>query len=407
LDPTDDKPNALRGECMSERALKGPIGASDISPWRDALERMLKRIEATAGTIDHGFPHYAETGTGTWTVSEAGDWTGGFWVGMLWLAHRVTGDPRYHDWARRWTQLLRRRASSETVFRGFLFYYGTALGDVLCGDDLARSVGIDGARGLATLFNTAAGIIPLGAAAEEATDVGASEANIDGMQSSALLAWAAERCGDARLRDIGARHALTSLKVFLRPDHSVVQSSSIDAATGRVLRTYTHKGIRDDSTWTRAQAWALLGTTVDAIWLPELRRTLLPAARDIADWWLQHVPADFVANWDFDAPRASSTPRDTSGTAIAAAALLKLSAQCDNEADRIRYRRAAESTASALISHFLTPTHAGDTRPVGMLTEGCYNYRISLATSHELIWGSYYLFEALCVLGGLLEPARI
>src|ERR1700689_3269139 len=113
---------------MPESALKGPPeNAADVSPWRDALERMLKRIEATAGTIDRGFPYYAETDTGTWTVSEGGDWTGGFWVGMLWLAHRVTGDPRYQDWARRWTQLLRPRASSETVFRGFLFYYGAAL----------------------------------------------------------------------------------------------------------------------------------------------------------------------------------------------------------------------------------------------------------------------------------------
>jgi unsaturated chondroitin disaccharide hydrolase len=293
------------------------------------------------------------------------------------------------------------------VFRGFLFYYGAALGDVLCADDLARDIGIEGARGLATLFNSKAGIIPLGSGAEEATSVGESEANIDGMQSSALLAWAAERAHDDRLAEIAKRHALTNLKVFVREDHSVVQSASIDGATGRVLRTYTHKGIRDDSTWTRAQAWALLGATVDAIWLPEERSALLAAARNLADWWLKHLPIDSVAYWDFDAPPEVSTPRDTSGTAIATAALLKLSAFCENKAESERYRRAAETSAKALVSRFLTPTSPNDKRPAGMLTDGCYNYRINLGTNNELIWGSYYLFESLCALAGRLDPLEI
>jgi unsaturated chondroitin disaccharide hydrolase len=43
----------------------------------------------------------------------------------------------------------------------------------------------------------------------------------------------------------------------------------------------------------------------------------------------------------------------------------------------------------------------------GILSHGCYNKRINLATQNELIWGSYYLFEALHVLTGTLEPARI
>ena len=402
-----DDESHLRVARMRNEDSRAPRDLQDTRLWEEALSMVLARIEATASTIKHGYPHYADTNTGRWTVSENGDWTGGFWNGMLWLAYHVTSDNRYCDWARLWTERLRLRASSETVFRGFLFYYGAALGEILCADDLARNVGIEGARGLATLFSEKAGILPLGSAAEEATSVGESEANVDGMQSSALLAWAAECCHERRLREIAAQHALTNLKVFVRPNHSVVQSASIDMATGRVLRTYTHKGIRDDSTWTRAQAWALLGATVDAIWLPEERRTLLTAARALADWWLSHVPGDFVAYWDFDAPREASTPRDTSGTAIATAALLKLSAYCEDEAEGARYRRAAEATARALVSHYLTSSSDGDKRPGGMLTEGCYNYRIGLATNNELIWGSYYLFEALCVLAGRLVPIRI
>jgi unsaturated chondroitin disaccharide hydrolase len=38
---------------------------------------------------------------------------------------------------------------------------------------------------------------------------------------------------------------------------------------------------------------------------------------------------------------------------------------------------------------------------------GCFNKRIDLATEHELIWGDYYLYEALHVLAGLLRPTLV
>ena len=43
----------------------------------------------------------------------------------------------------------------------------------------------------------------------------------------------------------------------------------------------------------------------------------------------------------------------------------------------------------------------------GILDRGCYSKRINLATRNELIWGSYYLFEALAVLTRKIEAAKI
>jgi unsaturated chondroitin disaccharide hydrolase len=106
-----------------------------------------------------------------------------------------------------------------------------------------------------------------------------------------------------------------------------------------------------------------------------------------------------VAFWDFDAPTGPDTPRDTSGTAIAAAALLKLAALVPEETQRAWYQAGAEAIVTALVERYL------DER--GTLSHGCYNQRINLATRHELIWGSYYLFEALHVLSGTLPPARL
>jgi unsaturated chondroitin disaccharide hydrolase len=164
-----------------------------------------------------------------------------------------------------------------------------------------------------------------------------------------------------------------------------------------MLRRYTHKGYGEDSTWARAQAWGLVGYTVMHAWTGE--REFLAVAERAADWWLSHVPADRVAYWDFDAPVGPDTSRDTSATAIVAASLLKLAALSGDRPRRLRYQTAGEATVRALVEGYL------DAR--GILSHGCYSKRIGLATAHELIWGSYYLFEALAVLSGALEPARI
>jgi len=161
-----------------------------------------------------------------------------------------------------------------------------------------------------------------------------------------------------------------------------------------MLRRYTHKGITDDSTWARAQAWGILGWTLAAQWSGE--RRLLDAAERTADWWLAKVPADRVAFWDFDDPAIPNTNRDTSATAIVTASLTKLAALASSDARRRTYREAAEATARALVERHLGAD--------GILRDGCYNKRIGLATRHELIWGSYYLFEALHVLAGRRDP---
>lgn len=377
--------------------------------WASSIVDMTARIDATAAAVSDpsdGFPHYADVDTGEWTTSPDGDWTGGFWNGMLWLALHRTGDATYEKLAERWVEALRPRATSETIFRGFLFYYGAALGAMLADNELAREVAIEGARGLATLYNPNARAIPLGRQAEEASDVGRNDANVDGVQGAALLAWAAEQTGDEELREIGIQHALRHIEFCLRDDASVCQSATFDPDSGEMLRRYTHKGYSDDSTWTRAQAWAMLGYAMSAKWAPE-RPELLETARRTAEWWIEHVPPDRVAYWDFDAPPSPETQRDTSGTAIATAALLKLSELSLDEDDRVRFRQVAEQTAASLTRGYLTPTADEDTRPRGMLTQGCYNHRIGLATNSELIWGSYFLYESLHVLDGQIEADLI
>ena len=368
--------------------------------WNDAIERMRTRIADTARSVREGLPHFSDPVSKAWTCSPDGDWTGGYFCAMLWLG-ATTGPAsdraQWLGWAHEFSSRLRPRLKSDSSSRALLFYYGAVLGSILCDDRDAHDLALEAARAIAKMYNPRAGVLPLGAGFEEVSDVGVGEAEVDMVQAVALLMWAARATGDRSFRDIAVIHARRHLEFCLRPDGSICQSASFDPATGAMLRRYTHKGFSDASTWARAQAWGMLGWSLAAQCCEE--PSFLAPAEQAAWWWIAHVPATRIAFWDFDDPAIPNTNIDTSATAIAAASLLKLSA-LSRDANRSRvWREAAEATVRALIDHHLGPE--------GGLWDGCFNKRIGLATRHELIWGSYYLFEALQVLAGRLEPSRI
>src|SRR2546428_14169884 len=99
--------------------------------WSQAIDRMLARVQDTMARVKEGFPHWADPETGQWTTTPDGDWTGGYWIGMLWLAATATGDARYRARAEPLAERLRARISAETVFKSFPAYSGAALAAVL------------------------------------------------------------------------------------------------------------------------------------------------------------------------------------------------------------------------------------------------------------------------------------
>jgi unsaturated chondroitin disaccharide hydrolase len=357
-----------------------------------ALAGLLRRVEQTAQVASGRFPMFADPRTGEWTWSQDGGWSGGFWPGMLWLAGAATGKRRLSGLAADSAQRLRSRAGAPTVLRGFLFWYGAGIASVL---DPARpalaDLAVTAARSLAADFDPVAGVLPPGA--EDAGLYGWPRpgACIDGMPGTVpLLAFAAAATGEHRLRSIGLAHARRLAAFCVRSDGSVAQSATYDGQ-GRLAAQATIEGSSRDSTWARGQSWAMLGLAQAAhLAGGEFTAT---AAR-VADWYLDHVPADNVCFWDFDDPAIPDAPRDTSATAIAAASLLKLAAL-----GHASYRAAAERIVDALAEHHL----AGP----GGLSDGCYDQHQNLATASELIWGDYFLLEALLALDGVIKPGTL
>ncbi|UWU83013.1 glycoside hydrolase family 88 protein [Bradyrhizobium yuanmingense] len=380
------------------------------SNYLSARDRMLVRIAQTRDIAETGLPHWARTTDGKWTFTPDGDWTGGAFVGQLWLAHLADPQRFPISDARAALSRMLPRAQLRTAFKGFGFYHGAALGSILFTDQIARDAALSAARSLEQMFDPKLGLIPLGQDAEEANAVGTAESSIDSLQATGLLYWASDQLGEQRMEEISNAHMRRVLDIHVRSDNSVIQSSTLDPQTGKVLRRHTHKGYSDISTWGRAQAWAILYTAHAAMVRPKEPLWREYAVR-VLDWWIDHVPTDLVAYWDFDDPAIPNTSRDTAATAIAAAASLRLASALGATAGA-KYRDFAERTVAKLVSAYLTPIVPSDERPPGMLTGGCFTRKalardIDTAHDAELIFGSYFLFEALAILTGLVTMGRI
>jgi hypothetical protein len=146
------------------------------------------------------------------------------------------------------------------------------------------------------------------------------------------------------------------------------------ADDGDVLERGAANGLTDGSTWARGQAWAVHGlvSAARATGEPELRK----AARHAARWFVDHLPADLIPPWDFDAPTGA---KDASAAAIVASALLDLG--WDDEAERL---------LDALVA-----TSLNDGDGDGLLLHCCYRHPIGLGLDCATAWGDFFLFDAL------------
>lgn len=225
------------------------------------------------------FPVYSRDGE--WVTSRRGSWTGGYWVGLLWLRAKLTGEG--HDVAREWTERLLPRADDDTVTRGMTFWYGAAAGHLLCGDERAAEIARHGARALAQAFDRELGLIPLGTAFGPGlrTSVDAVAATVQ------LLRWAGHT--DEAERHL-ARHV--ELCVLPRTPELVWHNGNFHAE-------------EPPGVWSRGLAWSLLA----------------------------HPDPGLVQHWlaaDFPPPDRDNGLVDTSAAAIAAYALRKLGHDVDH-----------------------------------------------------------------------------
>ena len=330
----------------------------------------------------NAFPHV--TNDGDWLVSEHARWTGGFFVGMLWLAGALRDDPSILNTARSWALRLAPRATDCTTHdMGFLFEPSCVRGHNIKVDEQLRSLAISAGQSLASRFVPKGRYIPAWDPSEGQEYL--ALAIVDTVMNLPIVYWAANEINDSRMREIAVQTAETIRTQHIRPDGATYHVVDHDPDTGEVTHRGTHQGRHDNSCWTRGQAWTLYGFTRMGVVLES--EEMMDTARKTADYFLNQMGERTIPPWDFDRKDANE-PVDSAAGAIAASGLIELGRRTGEQ----RYTQAGERMVHGLIDTGIDFDHPD--KP-GLLMHGTVDYPRRSGVDESIMYGDHYFMEAL------------
>ena len=361
---------------------------SDRESFENAIRFGQRQVKRLVENHPDFYPMYTNEGKWKHDGPAWTHWCDGFLPGMMWLFYRHVG-PEHPD-ARFWMEhalryskpLESRKSDSDVHDLGFIFLSAFYRWYQVTRESSIRDVVLHAGKTLAQRFNENGQYLR--------SFVAEDSVFIDSMMNVGLIFYAARECNDRRLRDIATRHCITTRRHLVRSDGSTAHEGIFDLETGEFVRQSTQQGFRSDSCWSRGLSWALYGFSISYEYSRDPR--FLQTAEACADYYITHTPADGVPPWDYNAPPENRSLVDTSAAAIAAAGLLRLCRQTPDPIKGHFYWSTAIHILRTLCNRYLG---AADPAWEGVLKGGVYHLNKDLGVDESVMWGEYFLMEAL------------
>ena len=354
------------------------------------LHQAAEKFKRTAGAAqrENIIPYKSENGV--WVTSPYDGnswWTGGFWPGLMWQFHVLTGDDFFLEEARRVEAVLCDEFRSFRYLNhdvGFMYLLSAGADYKLTGNEQAKEDTLHAASLLMGRFNPAGYIRAWNNPGQ------AGFAIIDCMMNLSLLFWASRETDDPRFEKVARIHADTTMREFLRSDGSVSHIIELDPVTGARVAEHPGQGFCLGSSWSRGQAWGLYGFTLAYMNTDE--PAYLCTARRIADYFIRQIRQDGLTDCDFCQPPEPQRIDNIAG-AIAACGLIELARQTGAS----EYEQAAYKLVDGLLSCCdFTDRHCG------LLTRCTASYHDDGAGREtNITYGDYFLIEALNKIAGI------
>lgn len=391
---------------------------------QDLIDRVVAAAEGQALattqqlTPADGYPDVTLP-SGQWKLALPGKWVSGFFGGLLWQLHSLTGKQQWRELAQTWQAGLANRQRGWISQRDLGFIYQPTFAHSYSvtnsSEDLRQALAA--AEALSWAFNPDTGTVESwqGWLPRGATNLYKQLVIVDFLVNVQMLLWGAKHVGPpnahtalrmdtdpaAAWRDMAISHARATAKNHLRPDGSSyhVVEYNPENRPPFINKRYTYQGYADESVWARGQSWALLGFALmyAETGLPEF----LDTAKKVTDRWLQLLaaqpgaPGDFVPLWDYSAPfdPARDGPRDSSAAGIASLALLTLAEVVGTDSTcGQRYLCAGVRTLAALAGpKYLAQPGEGF---AALFKHAVANFPDSYGVDVGIIYGDYYGLSA-------------
>nr|WP_245204008.1 glycoside hydrolase family 88 protein [Ammoniphilus resinae] len=335
------------------------------------------------------FPHI--TRDGQWLTHENGHWTGGFWVGLLWLkslyaveSERAQLQTKAAGWAKR---LAVRVTDNKTHDQGFIFGPSCILGYHLTGDPEFIRLAEAGAKNMRDLFEDRVGLI---LAWDEPGYEGV--AIVDTIMNLPLLSWVAKQQDKPEYHELACHTADHILQHHVRPDGSTYHVVRWDPSSYEIVERRTHQGFAPESCWSRGQAWATYGFA--NMYRYTKKAEYLEAAQKIGEYYWDHLDDDLkLPRWDFVFQNRTDEPLDASSASIAASGmilmydLLKQAGSLDADIWLDRADQILQGMATHCLYH--------DMERFGIIEKATVDKPRNSGINESTMYGDYYFMEAI------------
>jgi unsaturated chondroitin disaccharide hydrolase len=346
------------------------------------IDYSINQLQKSLSKIPKSNYPFRTDGTGEWILTPPSEWTSGFYPGCLWFAFELSRDT---SWISHADEILAgiesQQFNTSTHDLGFMIFNSFGNGYRITGNNHYKDVILQAANSLATRFNPIVGCI-------QSWD-GEFNVIIDNMMNLELLFWASKNGGSQSYFDMAKSHAYKTIENHIRHNGSSYQVVKYNALTGEVIDKWTVGGYSVNSTWTRGQAWGIYGFTMCYRETGDI--AFLNTAIKMADYFIDHLPADFIPYWDLDLPEENTKYyRDASAAAIVLSGLLELSSYMGTNS---KYGVMAGNILSSLMNNYLSV----GTNSNGILLHCAYNVNSNDPQDWDAstIWGDYYFLEAM------------
>ena len=376
----------FEGDILMEEKIMQPVPALTDEKIAYALSEALKKIDANLDVFDTVFPSHASVNNVYTKDENVNGWNEGFWTGILWLAYDLTGDEKYRRVAEMqiptYTKRIKEHLGVDHHDMGFLYTPSCVAAYKLTGNEEAKETALLAADNLMRRYHEKGEFL------QAWGEIGAPDNYrliIDCLLNIPLLYWASEVTGDKKYEEIAFKHYKSTAANIMRPDGSTFHTFYFDPETGKPTKGVTHQGFRDDSCWSRGQAWGIYGPLMTYMY--EKNPDAIEFFKRTSRYFMEHLPEDFIAYWDL-AFTSGDEERDSSAAAIAACGLIEGANVTGDEG----YLNAAKNMINSLIDGYLTKDIPESN---GLLLHAVYGKPMNNGVDECNIWGDYFYMEAL------------
>jgi len=366
-----------------------------------AMDAVVDRVASTLAETGSSFPYFADPETGRWVTTEDGNWCGGHWIGLLWLAADYTDDEtqsaRFAEAARSHTDTMANYMPRNSMFCGLNFHHAGFDGYDVTGDRSLFALGLAGADATVAAFDERARQVPLGDLDIEGPEQfrgpesdhgppGDRLGAVDAIHTSLPVLWRAyAETNVPRFRDVAVSHADRHLDWYQRADGSTWHHAVFDAESGDLERQYNELALSDDTCWARGQGWHIAGLA--RAYAETGAHRYREAIEASVEYHREHASADGVPQWDYRAEQGE--PLDTSAAALIAHGLTIL----PDESATAGLREYGKTLLGTLLEDYLVTERDAPNR--GAVLHGCFNRPGRYADDNELLWTNYYVARTI------------